>query len=88
MFLTLGSEEMDTTSAIILLVVIYILYVLLVKGLLWKIILGVFGWLGMYWYLSGFPALQSYPLDNNTFTWATTIPSLIILLAMLYTKEN
>lgn len=78
---------MDTTLAIALLVVLYIIYVLLIKGLLWKLILGVFGWLGMYWYLSGISACQSYPFNNDTFTWSSVIPTVVILLAMAYTKE-
>jgi len=77
----------DTTLAIALLVGLYIIYLLLIKGWLWKLILGVFGWLGMYWYLSGIPACQSYPFNNDTFTWASVIPTIVILLAMAYTKE-
>ena len=78
---------MDTTLAIILLVALYLAYVLLIKGLLWKIILGVFGWLGMYWYLSGIPSFHAHPFNNDTFTWAAAIPTVVILLAMFYTKE-
>ena len=78
---------MDTTLAIALLVVLYIIYILLVKGLLWKLIIGAFGWLGMYWYLSGIPAFHGYPLNNDTFTWASAIPTAVVMLAMLYTKE-
>ena len=78
---------MDITLAIILIVIIYFLYVLLVKGLLWKIILGIFGWLGMYWYLNTFEAFHEFPFNNDTISWAVAIPTIIVLLAMAYTKS-
>ena len=78
---------MDTTLAIALLITLYIIYVLLVKGLLWKIILGTFGWLGMYWYLQSIQTFHAHPFNNDTFSWAVVIPSVIVLLAMSYTKE-
>lgn len=71
-----------------MLVVLYLLYVLLIKGLLWKIILGAAGWFGIYWYLKGVPECQAYPFNNDTFTWAAIIPTLIVLMAMEYTKEE
>lgn len=75
---------------ICLLVALYLLWVLLVKGALWKLILGIFGWLGMYWFLHAYPILQHYPINiyGNTFSWAAIIPSVVVLLAMMHTKED
>jgi hypothetical protein len=74
--------------SIIGLIIIYILYALLVKGLLYKIILGVFGWIGMYWYLSDIEDFQTYPFNNDTITWAALVPTVILLMAMAHTKEE
>lgn len=71
-----------------LLIVIYILYVLLIRGTLWKIILAIFGWFGMFWFLSSIKGFQERPLDNNTFTWAMVIPTVIVLLCMITTKDE
>lgn len=75
---------------LILIALIYFLWNLLVQGMLWKIITGIFGWFGMYW------ALMAYlPISRNTclilaggnFSWAHVVPTIIVLMAMLYTKE-
>lgn len=74
---------------ICLLIAIYLLYVLLIKGALWKIILGGFGWLGMYWYLKDIAEFQKLVfVSNDTFTWAMAVPTIVVLLAMAYTKEE
>lgn len=73
---------------ICLLIAIYLLYVLLVKGALWKIILGAFGWAGMYWWLKSIPACNEHPFNNDTFSWAVVVPTIIVLLAMMSTKEE
>jgi len=73
---------------IFLLIAIYILYLLLVKGVLWKIILAFFGWCGMYWFLlnnGGNTVLAT--ISGYELTWAQVVPSVIVLLAMAYTKE-
>jgi hypothetical protein len=74
---------------ICLLIVIYILYVLLIKGLLWKIILGAFGWFGMYWYLKDMDGWKELVFrGSDTWTWAMVAPTVLLLLAMAYTKEE
>lgn len=74
----------------LLLVVLYFLWILLVKGALWKLMIGFFGWLGMHW------ALQVYIPESKhvclivtgyTFSWSQVIPTIIVLMAMAYTKE-
>ncbi len=75
---------------ICLLVAIYILYVLLVKGVLWKLILGGFGWVGMYWFLQQFPACQVCPLNISgiTFSWASIVPTILVVLVLAHTDAE
>lgn len=73
---------------LIMLLVLYILYLLLVKGALWKLILAFFGWIGLYIFLAQFPGCREYPLHNDAITWAALIPTVVVLLAMLSTKEE
>lgn len=75
-------------TGILLLIAIYLLYLLLIKGVLWKIILALFGWCGMYWYLfnhGGNEILMT--ISGYEFTWAQVVPTVIVLLAMGYTKD-
>jgi hypothetical protein len=76
--------------AICSLIAIYVLYVLLIKGLLWKIILAIFGWLGLYWCLSGVDGLSTsgITVSNYVISWAVVLPSVLVMLAMMYTKED
>lgn len=74
---------------IAMLVVIYLLWVLLVKGALWKIILGAFGWFGIYIFLTTQWHLdQESPFKDNAVSWAVIIPTIIVLLAMASTKDE
>lgn len=76
---------------IVLLIAIYILYVLLVKGLLWKLILAIAGWFGLFIGLR-FYVPQSKELcmvlSGYSFSWAEVIPTVVVLLAMAYTKDE
>lgn len=72
----------------IMLAFIYILYVLFVKGALFKIILGIFGWYGMYLFLNTIPDCRKFPFNNDTFTYSMTIPTIIVFLCLLTTKED
>lgn len=75
--------------AIGMLIVIYLLWVLLVKGALWKIILGAFGWFGLYVFLSANWQLnQESPFKDNFMSWAAIIPTALVLLVMATTKEE
>lgn len=75
---------------LLMLVALYIFYVLLIKGWLWKIILGAAGWYGMYWYLSSIPAARACPLvfSGHSYSWAAILPTLVIIFAMATTKED
>ena len=68
---------------------VYLLWVLLIKGALWKMALGFFGWLGMYWFLGSYHDMQSCPLtvSGYTFSWAAIVPTVVVLLALAHTKE-
>lgn len=77
---------------IILLIILAIfLWVLISQGLVWKIIVGVFGWIGMYVAMSQiFPKLSEtyFIIQNNKISCAIIIPSIILIMAMLYSKNN
>lgn len=69
--------------------VIYVLYVLLIKGALWKLILGAFGWFGMYWFLRDITEFKGQVFaGSESFTWAMMVPTIIVMLAMMCTKEE
>lgn len=74
---------------ILLLITIYFLYILLVKGLLWKLILLIFGWVGLHMYLENvFPGSKSCVINilQYNISWSIFIPSLIVMLAMMTTR--
>lgn len=74
----------------LLLTIIFILWQLLVEGWLWKLILGIFGWLGLHWALISYiPSSQNVCLTifDSTFSWAVVLPSIVLFMSMLYTKE-
>jgi hypothetical protein len=81
---------MGIELSIAVLVIIYILYELLVKGLLWKIIFVVSGWAALYVYLKGIFEFQSCPLtiSDYTFSWAFIAPTILVMLVLAYTKEE
>lgn len=75
---------------ICLLVAIYLLYVLLVKGALWKLVLGGFGMWGIWMWLSQFQAMQVCPLNISGYTisWAAIIPIVIFILVLAHTHTD
>lgn len=74
---------------ICLLIAIYLLYVLLIRGALFKMILGLFGWLGMYWYLKDSQGFREQVfVGNDTITWAMMAPTLLVVFVLLCTKEE
>jgi hypothetical protein len=76
---------------LLLLVVIFILYILLVKGALWKIIVFVFGYFGMYVFLTTYIPQTKHTcliFDQNHISWAMVIPTVIIILALAYTNSE
>ena len=77
--------------AIIFLIIIFIMWKLLVKGWLWKLTLGIFGWLGMYWALNYYiPSSRSecLVLAGSSMSWSVVLPSIVLFMSMLYTKEE
>lgn len=74
---------------IAMLVVIYLLWLLLVKGALWKLILGGFGWFGIYIFLATQLHLdETSPFKDNFMSWAAIVPTIIVLLALATTKDE
>ena len=76
--------------AIIILIALFLIYKLLISGWLWKILMGIFGFLGMFWTMKNYIphsgaiclTVGSYPLS-----WAIVVPMIILLITMIYTKE-
>lgn len=76
---------------IALLIVIYLLWVLLVKGALWKLIIGIAGWFGLYIALRLYIPESMHECFNSqgySFSWAEVVPTFCLLMAMAYTKEE
>lgn len=80
---------MDLGLGIGLLTILYIIYLLLIKGLLWKIIFVVAGWIGIYTLLSTIPIFQICPINISgcTFSWAFVVPTILVTLTLAHTKE-
>jgi len=77
--------------AAILLAIVYIIYIFLIKGLLWKIIIGFSGWLGLYALLiTYFPNSTHIALNfsNYQFSYAFLISLVIFILAAANTKTG
>jgi hypothetical protein len=74
------------------LIVLFILWKLFVEGLLFKIIIFAFGWLGMYVWLRGFvpDAMHTAVTLGQHFevSWAALVPTVICLCALLFTKGD
>ena len=74
---------------IFMLVVIIILWQLLVKGWLWKLLLGIAGWFGIWIFLEMyFPGTKSVAINDIGASWSQVIPTIVVLMAMAYTKEE
>lgn len=71
-----------------LLAVVYILYMLLVRGLLYKIVVCIFGWFGLYAYLIHTWQLDKVsPFKDDFMSWAAIIPTFFVVMAIAKTKE-
>jgi hypothetical protein len=72
-----------------LLAIIYIIWQLLVRGLLWKLILFFAGWAGLHAMLHAMPWAQAtvVVVGGIGFSWAAVIPTTICFLALLTTKD-
>jgi len=73
-----------------LLFVIWLIWSLFVRGVLFKLILFVFGWIGLYAVLSAnYPSMNvvALTIGGNDLSYAAIVPSVICLLALLTTKS-
>ena len=81
---------MPVLFGIILLFVLYVLYKLFIDGWLFKIILFVAGWAGLYIgmlkYIDGSGKTAIIIGENTTVSWAVLVPTIICVLALLCTK--
>jgi hypothetical protein len=76
---------------IILLIFIILVYLLFIKGYLFKLLLAVFGLYGGYLFLTEYiPSTNSTAMvaGNSSCSWAIMIPIIILLLAMACTKAE
>ena len=76
---------------ILLIIGIFILWKLFVDGWLFKIILFIFGWFGLYEYLHLFvdgANKTAIIIGNQQFSWAVVIPTLVCVLCLLFTKQD
>jgi len=71
-------------ATFILCMILLAIYLLLVKGLLFKLIIGVFGWFGLNYYLNttNFGKQVFMNVLGYDLSWAVIIPSILILLSM------
>jgi hypothetical protein len=77
--------------AILLVVFFWAVYVLLIKGVLWKLLLVIFGWFGLFVFLGiYFPstAIHGIIVADTLVPWNAVLPSFVVLLSLAYTKEN
>ena len=75
---------------LLIIITLYFLWSILVQGMLWKMIIGVFGWLGMYWsLLLYFPASKHacFVFSGGHVSWAQVIPTIVVLMGILYRKD-
>lgn len=64
---------------------------LLVQGALWKLIVFVSGYFGMYTLLVTYLPNSKHTcliFDHNHISWAMVVPTVIIILALAYTKSE
>jgi hypothetical protein len=75
---------------IIVLAFIYLIWLLLVRGFLWKACLFFGGWIGIYCILMAkFPAAAhtAITIAGSNFSWATVVPTVICVLALAHTRS-
>jgi hypothetical protein len=75
---------------LILLFAIYLLYLLLIKGFLWKLIIFVGGWVGIYVILKAYIPEASkiaITIAGSQYSWAAVIPTIICILCLAHTES-
>jgi hypothetical protein len=76
---------------VVLLVVLYIAYLLLVKGWLFKLILFAAGWFGLYIGLNIYVVGSTniaLTFSGYSFSWAAVIPTIICIACLACTKDD
>lgn len=79
------------TFAAVLLVALYIMYLLLVKGWLFKLILFAAGWFGVYIWLKIYVEGATHTavtFSGHDFSWAAVIPTVICVLCLACSKAE
>jgi len=64
---------------------LWFFYVLVIKGAIWRLLVGFFGWVGMCAFLlSIFPSSKNTCLTflSTNFSWAEVLPAIIVMLAV------
>jgi len=82
---------MSIGLALFIAAIFWLFYVLILKGWMWKILVGIFGFFGMYIFLyDQFPDLrnQGLQMGSSIVSWCAIVPAVILLLAMGYTTVN
>jgi hypothetical protein len=72
-------------------IIISILYFLLVKGYLFKLIILIFGFLGLYWFLETYiPASKQKLIEIAQYdiSWSICVPVVLVVLLLLTTKAT
>lgn len=75
---------------IILLFFSWIFYILFIKGVFWKILVGIFAWIGIYAFLVNvFPMSEKIFISSQycSFSWSEVIPTVIILSTLSFSDE-
>lgn len=71
-----------------LLAIIMIAWQLLIKGLFWKLIVGVAGWFGICIFMETyFPNSKFIAIYEFGMSWSQLVATCIVLMSMLYSKE-
>jgi len=74
-----------------ILLVIYFIWLLLVKGILWKMCLFFGGWIGIYSLLRVYvpdSAHTAITLAGHACSWAALLPTIICILALAHTRSE
>lgn len=76
---------------ILLILFFWVAYTLLIKGVLWKLLLVVFGWFGLFVFLATYlPSTDTHGIVvyDTLVPWSAVLPTIVVLLALAYTKEE
>ena len=68
-----------------MLLILYFIWILFSEGLLWKLLLGIFGFIGMKIYLETYVPFSLdtvMTIGTSDVRWSTLIPSIVVIMAM------